>query len=299
MRVSPGGAGRNIAENLARLNVRTSLMTVVGTDQNARLILEETTKAGVDTTCVRVLPGISSGVYLAVMDQTGHLAVSIDEMACLERLNPPYIYANRSLIERASMVVLDANLATNALGTALALARRNGVPTCMTTVSVALARKVKRYLNQFNIVIGNQDEASILVGLPITNTDEAILGVHRMVASGVELAVTTLGAHGLVYATSESSGYIPAIQCDVVDSTGAGDALTAAMVYGYVNKFPVDEALRLGVSAATVTLTCRDTVCRDLTQETLVPTDGDLIVPELQNALRPVCPLRLVGPAGA
>ena len=36
-------------------------------------------------------------------------------MACLERLNPPYIYANRSLIERASMVVLDANLATTPL----------------------------------------------------------------------------------------------------------------------------------------------------------------------------------------
>ena len=35
VRVSPGGAARNIAENLARLNVRTSLMTVVGTDQNA------------------------------------------------------------------------------------------------------------------------------------------------------------------------------------------------------------------------------------------------------------------------
>ena len=146
VRVSPGGAARNIAENLARLNVRTSLLTVVGTDQNARTDPGGDHQGGRRHQLRARPPGISSGVYLAVMNQTGHLAVSIDEMACLERINPPYIYANRSLIERASMVVLDANLATNALGTALALARRNGVPTCMTTVSVALARKVKRYL---------------------------------------------------------------------------------------------------------------------------------------------------------
>jgi pseudouridine kinase len=253
VRISPGGAARNIAENLARLNVKTTLLTVVGSDQYARMIIEETAKSGVDTSFVRVAPGTPSGVYLAVLDQNGHLAVSIDEM----------------LIERASMVVVDANLATNALGTVLALARRNGVPVCMTTVSVSLARKVRRYLKDFAIVIGNVDEAGVLCGRPLTDVGEATRGAHELVHAGVKLAVITLGPRGLVYATSESNGYIPAVQCEVVDATGAGDALTSAVIYGYVNDFPVDDSLRLGVSAATVTLCCRDTVCRDLTQETL------------------------------
>lgn len=269
VRISPGGAARNIAENLARLNVKTTLLTVVGSDHYARMIIEETAKSGVDTSFVRVAPGTPSGVYLAILDQNGRLYVSIDEMSSLDYLNPTYIYANRQLIERASMVVVDANLATSALGTVLALARRNGVPVCMTTVSVALARKVRRYLKHFSMVIGNMDEASALCGWPITNEDEATRAAHELVHAGVELAIITLGPRGLVYATSESNGYIPAIQCEVLDATGAGDALAAAVIYGYVNNFPTDDALRLGVSAATLTLTCRDTVCRDLTQESL------------------------------
>jgi len=269
VRITTGGAGRNIAENLARLNVRTTLLTVVGTDNYARMIIEDTAATGVDTSSVRVASGARSAIYLAVLDASGHLAVSIDDMASLDLINPPYIYAHRELIERASMVVVDANLSTKAIGTVLALARRSDVPVCMTTVSVALARKARRYLKDYTVVIGNVDEASVLCGAPITDVASATLGAHQLVATGVKLAIITLGPRGLVYATGTSNGYIPAVQCEVVDSTGAGDALAAAVIYGYVNGFQADEAVRLGVSAATLTLTCRDTVCRDLNQETL------------------------------
>jgi len=54
-----------------------------------------------------------------------------------------------------------------------------------------------------------------------------------------------------------------------VDRTGAGDALTAGVVFGLLNDFPIDEAVRLGVSAATLTLQCKETVCPDLSLERL------------------------------
>jgi len=139
----------------------------------------------------------------------------------------------------------------------------------MATVSAALAQKAKRYLKDYYIVIGNADEGSVLCGTPITGIPEAAAGAHQLVAAGVKVAIITLGSQGLVYASGEGGGFIPAIQTEVVDTTGAGDALTAAVIYGLMNDFPVDEALRLGVSAATLTLACRDTVCHDLNQETL------------------------------
>ncbi len=54
-----------------------------------------------------------------------------------------------------------------------------------------------------------------------------------------------------------------------MDLTGAGDALTAAVVFGLLNDFPVDEAVRLGASAAALTLQSRETVCPDLSLERL------------------------------
>ena len=164
MRVACGGAGRNIAENLARLGVSTALLSVVGTDSYARTILEETAAAGVNVDYLRVAAGVRSALYLAVLDQHGHLSVSVGEMGCLELINPPYIYAHRGLIDNARMVVVDANLSTAAIGTIVALAKRRGVPVCMATVASALAPKAKRYLRDYHIVIGNADEMSALCG---------------------------------------------------------------------------------------------------------------------------------------
>jgi pseudouridine kinase len=269
VRISPGGAARNIAENLARLGVRATLLSVVGADDYARLIIEETAAAGVDMSYVRVASGVRSAIYLALLDDQGHLFASVDEIGGLDLLSPPYVYANRFLLEQAKMIAVDANLPTKTLGTVLALAKRSGVPVCMSTVSVTLARKVKRYLKDFAIVIGNLDEASVLCDRVITNAEEATWAAHQLVGGGAKLAIITLGAEGLVYATGTSNGFIPAIQCEVIDATGAGDALTASVIYGHLNQFPVDESLRLGVSAATLTLSCRETVCHDLTQDSL------------------------------
>jgi pseudouridine kinase len=65
---------------------------------------------------------------------------------------------------------------------------------------------------------------------------------------------------------------VPAIDCEIVDLTGAGDALTAAVVFGLLNHLPVDEAVRLGTSAAALTLQCRETVCPSLSLERLYDT---------------------------
>jgi pseudouridine kinase len=54
-----------------------------------------------------------------------------------------------------------------------------------------------------------------------------------------------------------------------VDSTGAGDALSAATIFGLLEHMPVHEAIRLGVSAAALTLQTRETVCQELSLEKL------------------------------
>ncbi|MGC9357068.1 MAG: carbohydrate kinase family protein, partial [Anaerolineae bacterium] len=85
----------------------------------------------------------------------------------------------------------------------------------------------------------------------------------------VELAIITLGAEGLVYATTEESGRLPAFEAEVVDRVGAGDALTAAVAYGLMEGFDHLEAVRLGLAAAAQTIICKETVCPYLSLEIL------------------------------
>ena len=60
-----------------------------------------------------------------------------------------------------------------------------------------------------------------------------------------------------------------AIRTEIVDPTGAGDALTAAVIFSMLNQIPLDDAVRLGVSAASLTLRHRGAVVPDLSLEKL------------------------------
>ena len=86
------------------------------------------------------------------------------------------------------------------------------------------------------------------------------------------IALIALAEFGVVYASSEISGHVPAIQTPIIDPTGAGDALTAAVLYGLVNEMELDDAVRLGVSAASLTLRHSGTVFTGLTLEKLYET---------------------------
>ncbi len=167
------------------------------------------------------------------------------------------------------MVVLDANLTPAAMKSALSLAKKMDVPVCVDPVSVVLASRVNPHLQQLSVIVPNGVEAEALCGLPASDRFEATTAAQRLVSMGVDTAIITLAEKGLVYATSEESGHVPAFGIEIADSTGGGDALTGAVVYGLVNGFSVSEAVRLGVSAATLTLTCADTVCPHLSLEAL------------------------------
>ncbi|HAL60933.1 MAG TPA: ribokinase [Chloroflexi bacterium] len=269
IRVSAGGVGRNIAENLGRLGVPTLLLSAVGDDEAGRHILEVTAAGGVDVSQVIVSSRSRSAAYLAVLDEKGAMRLSIDDMAIIEEVTPRYIYDRRRFIRGAKMVVMDANLSPAAIASALRLATKAGVPVCVDPVSVALAPRLKDHLSYLSIITPNAQEAEVLSESPVRDRFEATAAAQKLVSLGVEVAIITLAEEGLCYATSQEKGHIPAIDCEVADATGAGDALTAGVVYGLVNDFPVSEAVRLGVSAATLALTSVDTVCPDLSLERL------------------------------
>ncbi len=267
--VSFGGVGRNVAENLARLGERTILLSAVGHDPFGAQILERTASAGVDVSKVIISPRHHSAAYLAILDEEGSKTFAVDEMTAMRLVTPAYINSHRALFKDAAMLVLDANLSPQALATAIQAAKRYGVPVAVDPTSVTLTPRLKKHLADLAMFTPNVAEAEVLCGRPIHGRAEVMAAAQELVAQGVGIAVITLAEEGLCYATSRESGYIPAIRCEVVDHTGAGDALTATVVYGLVNQFRIDEAMRLGVSAATLTLKCPDTVCPDLSLERL------------------------------
>jgi pseudouridine kinase len=269
IRISEGGVSRNIAENLSRLGLHARLITAVGDDSSGRRILHQAEESGIDVSHVLVAEGASTGSYISLLDKDGTPYVAMYDMGILSRITPRYIYNRRRLFQKASFVVLDANLPQPTLETVLSLAHRYGIPVCADPTSHLLARRLEPYLSHFHMITPDRGEAQILSRSAIVTRVEAIEAAKKLVTAGVRIAIVTMGEHGVCYATAETSGHVPAIRTEIVDSTGVGDAMTAAVVFGLLNDFSIDEAIRLGASAASLTLQCRETVCPDLSLERL------------------------------
>ncbi len=264
-----GGVARNMAENLARLGADVHLITAVGDDWWGHALLHQLHDLGINTDDAIVSTEHPTASYVALYDPQKHLQVAFDDMAIVHEITPGYLNRLRRVVREADLVCVDANLSPHTLKTLFRLAVQYDVPVCADPTAALLAHRLSPHLSALMAVTPDCDEAEALLGTSLDD-EEAISGAARaLVQAGVRLAVITLGSEGLYYATSEESGRIPAFAVDVVDPTGAGDALTAAVAYGLLEGVSPEEAVRLGMAAATQTLTCRDTVCPNLSPELL------------------------------
>lgn len=269
IRVSVGGVARNIAENLARLGIEAILLSAIGAGGSGQRILANAAEVGINTDYLIVSSEYHTSAYIALLDEKGNLVMSVDDMEILALITPQIINRRRSLIKNAALVVFDANLPEATIAALVKVAQRYGVGLCADPTSNLLASRLKAYLPDLHMIVPNVFEAEILSGKTIKDESGAITAARALVNAGVKIVIITLAEAGVVYATARSSGHIPAIATDIVDPSGAGDALTAAVVFGMLNNIPLDEAVRLGASAAAMTLGCSDTVCGELSLDIL------------------------------
>lgn len=271
IRTGYGGVARNVAENLARLGQSVQLVTVVGTDKIGDELLEYTEAAGVDVSACLRTDEYPTGFYMGALNKSGHRQFAMDDMRLMACLTPEAVRARADLFAAASMVFLDSNLPEKTIRTALSLAKKARVPVCADPASTGLALRLQPHLGKLHLLTPNSAEAGILTGLSFESSERktALEAAWALVNQGTGIVLITLAEFGVVYATSETTGHIPAIRTQTLDPTGAGDALTAAVLFGLLNEIPLDDAVRLGVSAASLTLRHPGTVYPELSLERL------------------------------
>ena len=265
-----GGVARNIAENLARLEIETVLLSAVADDEFGEHLITHSVLAGIDCAHVLRVGGAINAKSLILHHPPGK-TTRLDDFDIVEYIDSDYLLEHEWLFENATLIVIDATLSEDALDTLFELAARNQVPVCADPTSPLMAGRLRSYIASLYLVVPNASETVALCELeqPATRREEAIVTAQQLVNMGANIAVVTLGEEGLAYADSSGGGYIRAVHTDVVDASGAGDALSGAVIFGILNDVPIDEAMRLGVTAASLTLESMETVLPTLSQELL------------------------------
>jgi pseudouridine kinase len=245
---TPGGVGRNIAVNLARLGATVHFVGAFGDDADGVLLREDLADSGVDASPAPVIPGRSTGTYVAVLSPDGELVAAVADMSVMDELTPDHLAAQSDLFSQCTVVCIDANLSEATLACALDLSTRYGARTVVEPVSVQKARKLRSLLEQMDTITPNRDELAAISGLPTESLEDVERAAQAVLDHGTQCVLVTLGKDGVMACTQTGSRHYPVAPAQVVDATGAGDAFTAGVVYGYHQDWPLAECVEYGQS---------------------------------------------------
>ena len=268
-----GGVARNIAENLGILGATTALLSAVGKDHYGEELVKETDKEDLDLSGLIRSRQHGTGRYVVLHDETGEMVGAVSDMQVTDEITPEYLEKYRKKVERADFIVLDANPGGKAIDRLLSIAEINdSCRVVVDPVSVEKARKISPFLDRFDIITPNKEEASSLFSLEWAEApplEELAVKVKRRVGEkNLDLSVVlTGGREGLALVSSKGIyTFVPdkVPEEQVVDTTGAGDALTAAMVYSLLRGREMEKALQFGLRAAVEATKSRRTVRLDM-----------------------------------
>lgn len=269
---SAGGVGRNIAHNLARLGVRTQLLTALGNDAQGAQLRHETEAAGVDM-ALSVTVAAPTGTYLAVLDGAGEMVAAINDMRSIGLLEPAHLEQRQQALAGADLLVADCNLSGETLHWLCRFAAAEGKRLLVEPVSVPKIARLAALPKPLGLYALTPNTAQLHA---LAGTAEMPLALSRLHAMGIANVVVHQGPKGAVVSTGEGAAVaIPPHPVAVRDVTGAGDAAVAGFVFGIAEGRTVIEAARLGQAAAAIKLQSADSVAHGLSRERLLAFAGE------------------------
>jgi sugar/nucleoside kinase (ribokinase family) len=235
--LGPGGA-TNVAISAARLGLAVACLGEVGDDRFGTVVLEGLQREGIDISQVVVTPRASTPVAGVIVDARGEPAyLGYPGSLQLTALPPAW----RQLIQEAQALYADGWVehsgGRDIILEAFRLAHTAGVPTFFDPgpgnpaldnawhcEAAALA----------TVLLATDDEASRLSGI-----GDPLTSARALLANGSQLVVIKRGEAGCLLLTGEEMHISPGFPVEARDTTGAGDSLAGAVIYGYLKGLPL------------------------------------------------------------
>ncbi len=235
---NPGGAPANVLAGLARLGGSGAFIGKVGDDAFGRFLEKTLTGLGVETRGMRFTDQSNTTLAFVHLDVAGDRSFSFVRKpgadTLLESGELDLDLIRQSGIFHFGSLSLTAEPSRTATLCAAQKAKELGKrisydpnyrPALWESAAQA-KQEMLRGLQYADILKISREELAL-----ITGTDDLAAGARQLRDGGVQLVAVTLGADGCYFSYANGSGAVPTYDTVVVDTTGAGDAFTAAMLY--------------------------------------------------------------------
>ena len=244
-----GGFAGNVSTGLARLQVRTAIVSKVGNDGHGEFIRDFLTAEGVDAGWLRIDHTLNTPVVFCEIWPPDRFPLlfyrtptcpdwelTTDDFDVDAVADAPILLASGTGLARdksraAHMAALERHRHT----TIFDLDYR---PTFWSGADV-YRRAVRAALPRANIVVGNEDEVRAATGV-----DGPRQGIASLQALGPRMAILKRGGEGAALFEGDRVVEVPPVRMEVVNGLGAGDAFLASVTHGLLRGIDLETAVR-------------------------------------------------------
>jgi sugar/nucleoside kinase (ribokinase family) len=256
MSLHTGGCASNAATTLARLGLPVQVIGMVGADSFGDFVLNALAGHGIGTQGIARDKDVGTSVTMVMVAPDG------------ERRFIHYIGANAQLTsEDIDLAMVEAGSILHVAGS-LVMPGIDGLPTAellhhaqlagVTTFLDTVWDDTGRWMDVLAPCLPYVDYfvPSLLEAQQLTGLDAPEDVARSLLERGVKTVGLKMGAQGcLVMSSDGQTVRLPALQVDVVDATGAGDAFAAGFIAGVWEEWSLEQTARFANAVGALCVT--------------------------------------------
>jgi ribokinase len=247
-----GGKGANQAVAARLCGADVVMVAKLGNDLFGEATVKNFASFGIDTSHVRIVEGISSGVAPIFVEPNGQNRIIVVKGAN-DTLLPADVDAAATTLGGVDTIILQFEIPLETVYYTVQFARKHNIR-CIVNPAPALPADLGE-LAAADYFVPNETEAEVIAGIPVHSIEEAKKCAAALLQKGFRKVILTLGARGSLLASAEGAEIIPPFQVAPKDTTGAGDAFIGSFSVFLAEGLPEKEALlRANLYAALSTL---------------------------------------------
>lgn len=235
-----GGKGANQAVAARLCGAEVHMVARVGDDLFGPATFRNFESYGIDTTHVRVVPGVSSGVAPIFVERSGQNRIFVIKGAN-DKVRPEDVALAAPVLREADCMILQLEIPLETVYHAVDFARTHKIR-CVLNPAPGQAIDLRRVAG-VDYFVPNESEAETISGLAVRTVQDARDCSAHFLRQGLSRVIITLGSNGALLADGGGAELIPAFRVDPKDTTGAGDAFIGSFATFLAEGVPERESL--------------------------------------------------------
>jgi ribokinase len=235
-----GGKGANQAVAARYCGADVVMVAKVGNDLFGEATVKNFASLGIDTTHVRIVDGVSSGVAPIFVEPNGQNRIIVVKGAN-DTLKPADVDEAAGALGKVDVIILQLEIPLETVYYTVKFAHKHHIR-CIVNPAPAQAVNLAE-LAAADYFVPNETEAEMIAGKPVHSIEEAKSCAASFLQKGFRKVILTLGARGALIAGEGSAELIPPFAVTPKDTSGAGDAFIGSFSVYLAEGLPEKEAL--------------------------------------------------------